>query len=312
MARVGYNAALGRIKTDVPGVVLDRAFRAHFQLSAALAVALSNTAVHAAMNLGVEEQEIESGITNPGHPRALSAKGSASGITGNVVIEGTNYLDEDITETIALSGASAVDGLKAFKTITKITLPAETHAHAQQVETATVVGTVTGTGNASVVVTCTGMTGSPKTISVAVLENDTAAQVAGKIRTALAADAAVAALFNVSGESAAVVLTRKVPAANIANLNMSIDNGTCTGLTTAGTSADTTAGVAYDTVSIGFCDKLGLPYKLAHNTIDKAFLNNVLEGTAPTVTTSATAIESNTIKLASALNGTVVDAYLDV
>ena len=66
------------------------------------------------------------------------------------------------------------------------------------------------------------------------------------------------------------------------------------------------------TVSIGFGDKLGLPYLLSHNTLLMTFLNNVLEGTAATIAMSATAIESNTIDLNSALNGTVVDAYLIV
>ena len=43
-----------------------------------------------------------------------------------------------------------------------------------------------------------------------------------------------------------------------------------------------------------------------------AFLNSALEGTAAAITASATAIESNTIDLDSALNGTKVDAYLVV
>jgi hypothetical protein len=119
-----------------------------------------------------------------------------------------------------------------------------------QVETATVVGTigVAGAGNATVIVTAAGMTGSPKTVSVAVANNDTAAQVAGKIRTALAADAnvghATTGFFTVSGANENVVLTARTAAANDGTLNISIDNGTCTGLTAAPTSANTTAGVA--------------------------------------------------------------------
>lgn len=66
------------------------------------------------------------------------------------------------------------------------------------------------------------------------------------------------------------------------------------------------------TVSIGFGDKLGLPYLLSHNTYWAAYLNKVLEGTAATIAFSATAIESNTMDLNSALNGTVVDAYFIV
>ncbi len=115
-----------------------------------------------------------------------------------------------------------------------------------QVETATVVGTITGSGSATVIVTAAGMTGTPKTISVAVLAGDTASQVAGKIRTALGLDAAVIALFTVGGTGATVTLTRAIPAANDGTLNISVDNGTCTGLTAVGTSANTTAGVIYD------------------------------------------------------------------
>lgn len=114
----------------------------------------------------------------------------------------------------------------------------------QQVETATVVGTIVNPGNATVVTTCAGMTGSPITTSVAVLAADTADTVAEKIRTALGGVANITALFSIGGSGARVVLKRLTAAANVANLNVSIDNGTCTGLTAAPTSADTTAGVA--------------------------------------------------------------------
>jgi hypothetical protein len=63
------------------------------------------------------------------------------------------------------------------------------------------------------------------------------------------------------------------------------------------------------TIAIGVGDKLGLPLKFARNTLLFAFLANAKEGTAATVTVSATALESNTMDLNSALNGTVVDAY---
>jgi len=144
-----------------------------------------------------EAQVITEDITNPAVPRNLIVKGNASGITGDVVIEGTNIAGEAISETIALNGATAVEGNKAFATVTEINLPVEVHA------------------------------------------------------------------------------------------------GT-------------------DTVSVGFGNKLGMPFKLAHNTVLAAYLDNTIEGTAPTVTLSTTAVESNTIKLNSALNEKVVDAYLIV
>jgi hypothetical protein len=67
-----------------------------------------------------------------------------------------------------------------------------------------------------------------------------------------------------------------------------------------------------DTVSVGFGNKLGLPYKLSINTVLAAYLNGVREATAAAVTVSATNIEGNTILLNSALNGTSVDAFLIV
>ena len=60
------------------------------------------------------------------------------------------------------------------------------------------------------------------------------------------------------------------------------------------------------TVSIGYGDKLGLNDRLTRNSVRAAYLNYVLEGTAPTVAVSSTAIESNTVDLNSALDGTIV------
>ena len=114
-----------------------------------------------------------------------------------------------------------------------------------QVETATAVGTIGTAGNATVVVTATGMTGSPKTFNVAVAHLDTPAQWAAKVRAVLAADSAVTALYMVSGSAARIVLTRKAPANNDSALNISLANGTCTGITGAGTSANTQAGSLY-------------------------------------------------------------------
>lgn len=115
-----------------------------------------------------------------------------------------------------------------------------------QVETATAAGTVTTAGNASVVVTAAGMTGSPITVTAAVALNDTANAIATAIRAALNANAVIAAFFTVSGATSAVILTRKSSAANDATMNIAIADGTSVGVTTAATSANTTAGVRGD------------------------------------------------------------------
>jgi len=113
-----------------------------------------------------------------------------------------------------------------------------------QVETATAVGVITLAGNATVVVTGAALENSPKTFSVPVLLSDDQDAIALAIRTALAADENIADAYTVSGATDKVILTANAAAANDATLNISIDNGTCTGITTAASSANTTAGVA--------------------------------------------------------------------
>jgi len=119
-----------------------------------------------------------------------------------------------------------------------------TAAGTAQVETATVAGTITAAGTVVATVTSAGMAGSPVAVSTPVALGDTAAVVAGKLRTAIAAVAAIAKKFVVSGSTTAIVLTARAAAANDSTLNIATDNGTATGLTPAATSANTTAGVA--------------------------------------------------------------------
>ena len=131
----------------------------------------------------------------------------------------------------------------------------------QQIETATAVGTVTAAGNASIVVTAAGMTGSPLTIPVPVALSDTPTLWAAKVRSALSSNAAVSLLLAISGTGTSIILTRKptytfnVPtgslyhyAANDATLNLAISTGTATGITAAPTSINTQSGTATDGV----------------------------------------------------------------
>ena len=60
------------------------------------------------------------------------------------------------------------------------------------------------------------------------------------------------------------------------------------------------------TTAIGFSDVLGLNHRLSRKSVKSAYLDAVLEGTAPTVVVNATDIESNTVDLNSALNSVPV------
>ena len=73
-------------------------------------------------------QDIVVGITNPDVPRNVTATANAAGCAGDVVVTGTNWAGEVITDTIALAGAAEIAGVKAFATVTAVHLPPETHA----------------------------------------------------------------------------------------------------------------------------------------------------------------------------------------
>ena len=127
-----------------------------------------------------------------------------------------------------------------------------------QVETATVVAAsgATGNGNVTVTVTATGMTGSPKAISVALTTaaHTSATLIATAIAAGLNADTAYAALFTATSSGANVITTRKVTNTYTlngtsvpirpANITLNVAIAGVLGITAAATSADTTAGVA--------------------------------------------------------------------
>ncbi|OLN21901.1 hypothetical protein BTO30_12445 [Domibacillus antri] len=198
---IGYNPKGGKLQTDT-SMDIDRGFVAHYEVAASDATAADIDGIHIAVVDSGVQQEITDGITQPSVPRNITATagGTATDIGAiQVIVEGTNFADEVITETLpafTLDTAGTVTGNKAFKTVTKITIPAH------------------------------------------------------------------------DGPGA--------------------------------------------TTSIGFGEKLGMPYKLDRDTVLFAHRDNVKEATAPTVTTSSVAIEDNTFTLNSPLNNTKVDVYLVV
>lgn len=60
------------------------------------------------------------------------------------------------------------------------------------------------------------------------------------------------------------------------------------------------------TTAIGTGAKLGLGDRIGRNSVERAYLGGTIEGTPPTVAVSSSALESNTVTLNSALNGTAV------
>jgi hypothetical protein len=118
-------------------------------------------------------------------------------------------------------------------------------AGVRQVERATAAGSITTSGNLTATITGAGITGSPVALSVAVLNGDTPAMWAQKVRLAIAANAAISALYDVDPAlDATITLRRKVAAANDATLNIALADGTSDGATEAAESVAVTAGAA--------------------------------------------------------------------
>jgi len=91
--------------------------------------AAENDDVHAAITLPASGTTVvTTAITNPDVPRVVRIKGNAAGITGNVVVVGTDIQGNSITDTIVAVDDTAVDGVKAFATVTSITVPARTQS----------------------------------------------------------------------------------------------------------------------------------------------------------------------------------------
>lgn len=147
----------------------------------------------------------------------------------------------------------------------------------KQIETATVIGAITSVagGNATVIVTGAYIDTSPITLSVAVVNLDTDALVAEKIRVALSRNAYISAQYATSGTGANVVITDHTARANDTTLNINIDNGTCTGLTAAPTSANTLAGSG---ITNGYADLSTFNARfLPSDTTGDAVRDNVIE-----------------------------------
>ena len=172
-----------------------------------------------------------------------SAEPTSEGTTGSLSIGQAATVTSLTAATGGIVLGIELDSTYDIEFDTETLIPTITGAGANQVETATAAGTITASGNATVVVIGDDIVGSPLTVSVAVANTDTASTWAGKVRTALGAVTAITSLYTVGGATTAISLTRIVKRYNDSTLNISLANGTCTGITAAPTSANTTPGI---------------------------------------------------------------------
>jgi phage tail sheath gpL-like len=189
-------------------------------------------------------------------------------------------INTSLTSMGNMTSVSAVSNIYTLNIANQATqhFHIETIADTKKVITATVVGTITTAGNATIIVTAVGLTGSPKTYSVAVTSSNTATTVAGKIITVLQADSVLTTLFTVGGTGTTITLTNKTIANNDSTENINITNGTCTGLTSSPTSVITVGSCANKSIALTNI----LPSAFTQLTIELKYTNSVATMTYPT------------------------------
>lgn len=114
------------------------------------------------------------------------------------------------------------------------------HAGYAQSEKATVTTAPTADGNITVKITAAGMTGSPKSVTVAILNTDNEAGVATKIAAALNSDDTVGAMFTATTSTASVIITKKTISAFDSTLSIGFTDTGTTGAV-LGASVDNTS-----------------------------------------------------------------------
>jgi hypothetical protein len=269
--------------------------------SAALAV----NAILAAVTDTAVEVVITTGIGKLRYPRRITA--TAGGTAGDikaiqVVIAGKDPRGVSITETLpafTVNTAGTVIGTKVFASVTSVTIPAHDGLGATTSIGAAgfpavadddgILPAVTDTGDAQVITTGIIQPDVPRNVTA------TAGGTAGDIKAVQ--------VIVVGTDAEDQPLSETLPAFTVN-----------TGGAVAGSKAFKTVTSitlpAHDgtgaTTAIGFGEKLGLGRRLQRNTVRAAYLDNVLEGTAPTVAVSASTLASNTADLNSALNSTPV------
>lgn len=219
-----------------------------------------------------------------------------------VIVIGTDVADAPLTESLpaaTVNTVGSVTSLGSFKTITSIEIPAHDGTGAT-----TSIG-INGYGAADILAAFTdiGVNAIFKTATIVnpvVPRNVTST--AGGTAADIKAITPIVRGLNEMGEA----ISETLPAFTVDTAGSVVGSKAFASVTEIDLPAHDGTGA---TTSFGTGAKLGFGRKLARNTVLSAYLNNVREATLPTVTSSTTAIESNTFALASALAGTDVVVY---
>lgn len=230
-----------------------------------------------------------------------TAGGTAADIKAiQVVVIGTDSADAPLEETLpafTVNTPGSVTSTGSFKTVTEVRIPAHDGTGAT-----TSVG-VDGGSATAVLPAFTDKALEARHVAVAAINNPspsrnitaTAGGTAGDIK-------AVQVIVNGTNDNDEAI-SETLPAFTVDTAGTVVGNKAFKTVTSYEVPNHDGNGA---TTAIGTGAKLGLGRKVPYNTVLNAYLNGVKEGTAPTVASSASAVESNTVSLNSALDATDV------
>lgn len=318
MSRVAFNPKLNRIKTDVPNKAEDMGFIANIGWSAEEAAALDLDGIHAAKACPAINVAAAAVI------KAASAltdiltitETVALGVTGNQLkvllttaendtlavtkTDGTKTINIALANTTAAKNTASLiqSAIRALTTVGGIAVSGVTCAAGGNWDTAAI-----ATGETGAVSFSGGL--SPVDVISIEITNPPCARNVSATAGGTAGDIKAVQVTVYGTNMLDEEINEVLPAFTVDTAGTVLGSKAFKKVTSYSVPAMDGLGA---TVSIGFGDKLGLPYKLSRNSLlyKQTFLDNTVEGTEPAVTVSATTIESNTLDLNSVLNGTAV------
>ena len=247
-------------------------------------------------------------------PRLSRISASVSGDQADVraesvVVTGQDENGTTISETLTaftVNVAGTITGEKVFKKVTSILLPAmdgtgvaislATGGSPRAADTNAIAAARTDTGASATVTTGTSINSLSEPRNITVTSGGTAGDIRAEsvvITGTNEQDASITESFLLTVNSATTVTGTNIFKSVTSILYPAMD----------GTAA---------TIAVGHGDLLGIGKRLKRNTIRNGYLNNVLEGTTPTVLFDADDLESNTVDLDSALDSTpVIFEYME-
>ena len=189
--------------------------------------------------LYLSENTLKLGASNALPTTAIISLGD----NGNASIFEMNGFSQEVRSLARWGNTGSTTIRNTGATASELTFNTDFTGRLQR-ETVLAIGVPTADGSVAVTVTA-GDFGSPVLLDVPVLTGETTDVWAGKIRSALAADATISPVFDVTGTGNQITLVRKTGAANDGTLNIALANGASSpGITADATSENALPGVA--------------------------------------------------------------------